>query len=137
MLRTEREGPVNAASFKPIISEVKELNTRFLPSYNAGLVCNSMSHAHMLSCVQLFAIPWTVAHQVPLSMEFSRQEYWSGLPFPSPIHACMLSHFGHVHLFATPWTVACQTPLSVGVLQARIWSGLPSPPPEDLLNPRI
>ena len=30
------------------------------------------------------AIPWTVAHQVPLSMEFSRQEYWSGLPFPSP-----------------------------------------------------
>ena len=30
------------------------------------------------------ATPWTVAHQVPLSMEFSRQEYWSGLPFPSP-----------------------------------------------------
>ena len=28
--------------------------------------------------------PWTVAHQVPLSMEFSRQEYWNGLPFPSP-----------------------------------------------------
>ena len=31
-----------------------------------------------------FATLWTVAHQVPLSMEFSRQEYWSGLPFPSP-----------------------------------------------------
>ena len=30
--------------------------------------------------------PWTVAHQAPLSMEFSRQEYWSGLPFPSPGH---------------------------------------------------
>ena len=28
--------------------------------------------------------PWTVAHQAPISMEFSRQEYWSGLPFPSP-----------------------------------------------------
>ena len=28
--------------------------------------------------------PWTVAHNAPLSMEFSRQEYWSGLPFPSP-----------------------------------------------------
>ena len=38
----------------------------------------------VLSCVQLLAIPWTVAHQAPLSMEFSRQEYWSGLPFPSP-----------------------------------------------------
>ena len=35
------------------------------------------------SC-QLFATPWTVAHQAPLSMGFSRQEYWSGLPFPSP-----------------------------------------------------
>ena len=38
----------------------------------------------MLSCGRLFATPWSVACQVPLSMEFSRQEYWSGLPFPSP-----------------------------------------------------
>ena len=37
-----------------------------------------------LSRVQLFATPWTVAHQAPLSMGFSRQEYWSGLPFPTP-----------------------------------------------------
>ena len=37
-----------------------------------------------LSRVWLFAIPWTVAYQAPPSMEFSRQEYWSGLPFPSP-----------------------------------------------------
>ena len=36
-----------------------------------------------LSCVRLFVTPWTVAHQAPPSMEFSRQEYWSGLPFPS------------------------------------------------------
>ena len=35
--------------------------------------------------VRLFAPLWTAAHQAPLSMEFSRQEYWSGLPFPSPI----------------------------------------------------
>ena len=34
--------------------------------------------------VRLFVTPWTVAHQSPQSMEFSRQEYWSGLPFPSP-----------------------------------------------------
>ena len=38
----------------------------------------------MLSCAQLFAIPWTVAHQTPLSMEFFRQDYWSRLPFPTP-----------------------------------------------------
>ena len=36
------------------------------------------------SHVQLFATPWTVAHEAPPSMGFSRQEYWSGLPFPSP-----------------------------------------------------
>ena len=36
------------------------------------------------SCVQLFAIPWTVVHQASLSMGFSRQEYWSELPFPPP-----------------------------------------------------
>ena len=43
-------------------------------------------HANVwaLSCVRLFAIPWSVAHQAPLSMGFFRQEYWSGLPFPTP-----------------------------------------------------
>ena len=41
-------------------------------------VCQSLSR------VQLFATPWTVAREAPLSMGFSRQEYWSGLPFPSP-----------------------------------------------------
>ena len=38
----------------------------------------------MLSRVRLFVAPWTVAHQTPPSMGFSRQQYWSGLPFPSP-----------------------------------------------------
>ena len=42
------------------------------------------SRAKLLSCVRLFATLWTVAHQVPLSVEFSRQEYWNGLPFPPP-----------------------------------------------------
>ena len=39
---------------------------------------------HVLICIQLFVTSWTVIHQTPLSMEFSRQEYWSGLPFPPP-----------------------------------------------------
>ena len=38
----------------------------------------------LLSDVQLFATRWTVARQAPLSMEFSRQQYWSGLPCPPP-----------------------------------------------------
>ena len=46
-----------------------------------------------LSCFRLLATPWTAAYQAPLSMGFSRQEYWSGVPLPSPytyiyIHIC-------------------------------------------------
>ena len=41
-------------------------------------------YAQSLSHVQLFGTPWTVARQAPLPMGFSRQEYWSGLPFPPP-----------------------------------------------------
>ena len=40
----------------------------------------------VFSCVRLFETPWTVACQAPLSMGFSGQEYWNGLPFPSPGH---------------------------------------------------
>ena len=45
-------------------------------------MCAVLSH---FSPVHLFAISWTVACQAPLSMDFSRQEHWSGLPFPSPV----------------------------------------------------
>ena len=44
----------------------------------------SESEVKSLSCVRLFAIPWTVVYQASPSMGFSRQEYWNGLPFPSP-----------------------------------------------------
>ena len=48
--------------------------------------CNGSweSESIELGCVHLFATPWTIAPQAPLFMEFSRQEYWSGLPFPFP-----------------------------------------------------
>ena len=51
------------------------------------MVLSTRGHACVLSrfsCVQLFVTLWTIAHQAPLSMGFSRQEYWSGLPCPSP-----------------------------------------------------
>ena len=47
---------------------------------NSSRACTLSS----FSCVWLFVTQWTVAHQAPLSMGFSRQEYWSGLPFPPP-----------------------------------------------------
>ena len=40
--------------------------------------------AQLLSLIWLFEVPWIVSHQAPLSMEFSRQEYWCGVPFPPP-----------------------------------------------------
>ena len=48
-------------------------------------ICMLLLLSHF-SRVRLFATPCTVARQAPLSMGFSRQEYWSGLPFPSPTH---------------------------------------------------
>ena len=50
-----------------------------------SLHLNSLwSEVMSLSCVRLFVTPWTVAYQAPPSLGFSRQECWSGLPFPSP-----------------------------------------------------
>ena len=48
------------------------------------LVTSVPKKVKSLSCVQLFVTPWAVAYQASPSMGFSRQEYWSGLPFPSP-----------------------------------------------------
>ena len=45
---------------------------------------SEVSEVKLLSCVRLFATPWIVAYQAPASMGFSRQEYWSGLPFLFP-----------------------------------------------------
>ena len=46
--------------------------------------CGDLWKCQLLSCVQFFVTPWTVACHAPLSMEFSRQEHWSGLPCPPP-----------------------------------------------------
>ena len=78
------------------------------------------------SCATL-ATPWTAAYQAPPSMGFSRQEYWSALPFPSPseVTSC-------VQLLATPWTAAYEAPPSMGFSRQEYRSGLPLPSPESL-----
>ena len=50
----------------------------------AKLWCKIPECSHSFSRVGFFSAPWTIAHETPLSMEFFRQEYWSGLPFPPP-----------------------------------------------------
>ena len=101
----------------------------------------------LLSRVQLCATPWTAAYQALPSMGFSRQEYWSGVPLPSPVYTLSFialqskivnfdlstkcdtvlpfTHFGfvvqllsRVRLFATLWTVARQASLSFNISQS-------------------
>ena len=54
------------------------------PVLNLAPYAFPLGEVKSLSRVQLFVTPWTVAYRAPLSMGFSRQEYWSGLPLPSP-----------------------------------------------------
>ena len=63
----------------------------------------------------------------PGSSVHRRQEYWSELPFPSPTHACMLSHLSRARLCVTLWTAAHQTPLPAGFSRQEHWSVLPLP----------
>ena len=59
-----------------------------------------------LSLVRLLGTPWTAAHQAPPSMRFSRQEYWSGVPLPSPVHNCMRVYFVHPVMVREAWCAA-------------------------------
>ena len=74
-------------------------------------------------------------------MEFSRQEYWSGVPLPFPpeklLLLLLLSRFSRVQLFATLWTVARQAPLSMGFSRQEYLSGLPFLPSGDVPKPGI
>ena len=83
---------------------IKKIWSTYIMKYYLAIMCQSFSH------VQVFMIPWTVTHQAPLSMKFSRQEYWHGLPFfslgnlpnlgikPGVLH-CMqiLYHLSHLY----------------------------------------
>ena len=59
------------------------------------------------------------------SLGFSRQEHWSGLPFPSPMHESekKVKSLSRVRLFATPWTAAYKAPPSMGFARREYWSG--------------
>ena len=103
-----------------------------------------------LSRVRLFVTPWTVAHQALLSMGFSRQEYWSGLPFlppgdlPDPgierIYlmslALTVAFFMRRILYEADSSVVLSEKLGhIQFSWQEYWSGLSCPPPRDLPNP--
>ena len=103
---------------------------------------------------------WTVAYQAPPSIGFSRQEYWNGLPLPSPgdlpnpgieprspalqadaltseLLLLLLSHFSRARFCATPKMAAHQVPPSTGIIQGRILEWIACPLSGDLPNPVI
>ena len=111
-------------------------------SFASGAAVNSFSASRGLllllllshfSRVQLCATPETAAHQAPPSLGFSRQEHWSGLPFPSPMcesEKWKWSRSVGSGLFTTPWTAAYQAPPSMGFSRQEYWSGVPLPSPK-------
>ena len=81
-----------------------------LPNNWLLLLLSRFSH------VRLCATPETAAHEAPLPLGFSRQEHWSGLPFPSPMHESekvKVKSLSCVRLLMTPWTAAYQAPPSM------------------------
>ena len=98
------------------------------PGKNTGVGCISFSNAwkwkvkvKSLSHVQLFSTPWTAAYQAPPPMGFSRQEYWSGVPLPSPETDLLISKSSlawmfminntliHFFMYSTIFYWACAT----------------------------
>ena len=128
--------------------------------------CLSFWSAHLYGCcclvVKSFPTPWTVAQQAPLSMGFSKKDYWSGLSFPSPAEwrwggGCLpspgiklLLHWqvdslplrhqkSPTYMVHTCLLYSCnpQAPLFMVFPRKEYWSGLPCPPPGYLPDPGI
>ena len=135
-------------------SQCPEMLAAMVSAHEWWLQCRMCLHLSCFSRLWLFATLWIAAHQAPLSLGFSRQEYWSGspcsppgdLPHPGiePTSPALAGGFfiaeplgkpqsrvkcqslGRVQLFATPQSAAHQTPLSMGFSRQEYWSGSPS-----------
>ena len=108
---------VMITNFYYLVCLIRKIN---ISSYSFPLTTKSVTCVwlccvcvHVLSCVRLFATPWTVAYQASLSMDFSRQEYWSGLAIPY-IHSLLCwtcysknKKLDNIHLFSEHSKEAC------------------------------
>ena len=93
------------------------------------------------SRVRLCANPWTAAHQAPPSLGFSRQEHWSGLPSPSPMHESEKWKWSRSVVSDSSWShglhAAYQAPPSMGVSRQEYRSGVPLPSSWNAIHPYI
>ena len=115
------------------------LKSSILTSLYLHLFINSFNQTLLLllllsrfSRVRLCATLEMAARQAPPSLGFSRQEHWSGLPFPSPMNESEKWKWSRsvVSDSATPWTAAYQAPPSMGFSRQEHWSGVPLSSPK-------
>ena len=88
VLRFRKYGRMDIVAHKPSLMIIEEWIFLCVQSENTWVFTEILTVCYLLSHVQLFETPWTAAHQAPPSMGFSRQEYWSGVPSPSPQNSC-------------------------------------------------
>ena len=99
------------------------------PGKNTGVGCHFLPQclkvkreSEVTQSCQLLVTPWTAAYQAPPSLGFSRQEHWSGLPFPSPMHESEKGKWSHSVVPTLSDPVDCSLPGSSvhGIFQARV-----------------
>ena len=125
------ENPGDGGAWWAAVSRVTQSQTwlkRLSSSSRELITC--MCLLRRFSQVWLLATPRTVVHQAPLSLGFYRQEHWSGLPFPLPMHESEKWKWNHsvVSNSLRPHKAAAyQAPPSMGFSKQEYWSGLPLP----------
>ena len=127
-----RSGPIIS---KQIEGEKLEAVTDFIflgSKITVGrLLLLLLSH---FSRVRLCATPQTAVHQVPPSLGFSRQEHWSGLPFPSPVHESEVAQ--SCPTLSDPMDCSLPGSFVHGIFQAKVLEGVPLPSLVGRLQPR-
>ena len=118
-LATEQQQFLNTEDLSQASSDFQFLFVEIKPTLMkySRVVLDDIVVFQSLSRVQLFATLWTVAHQAPVSMGISRQEYWSGLPFP-PQDAVNSTSRSFVQLVSHPELKALVPPPETPVIQA-------------------
>ena len=118
-LATEQQQFLNTEDLSQASSDFQFLFVEIKPTLMkySRVVLDDVVVFQSLSRVQLFATLWTVAHQAPVSMGISRQEYWSGLPFP-PQDAVNSTSRSFVQLVSHPELKALVPPPETPVIQA-------------------
>ena len=118
-LASEQQQFLNTGDLSQASSDFQLLFVEIKPTLMkySRVVLDDVVVFQSLSCVQLFATLWTVAHQAPVSMGISRQEYWSGLPFP-PQDAVNSTSRSFVQLVSHPELKALVLPPETPAIQA-------------------